>query len=142
MKYLARISGPLMDRIDVRVIVEPPTNGEVALGATDQGETSNQVAARVLSARDRQRTRLAGTPWRTNAEVPGPVIRKRWSLPLRTQEFFNAQFGRQEGGSVRGMDRTLRMAWTCADLNGNDAPTGDDLVLAMRLRDAGGRWVA
>lgn len=141
-RYLARISGPLMDRIDVRVIVEPPTKGDVALGAMDDGETSQQVAARVLAARDRQRVRLAGTPWRTNADVPGPVIRKRWALPLATQDFFNAHFERQHGASVRGMDRTLRMAWTCADLDAHDAPTPDDVVLAMRLRDAGGRWAA
>jgi len=44
--------------------------------------------------------------------------------------------------SVRGMDRTLRMAWTCADLAGHAAPTPDDLNVALQLRDAGGRWTA
>lgn len=140
--YLGRISGPLMDRIDVRVIVEAPTAADVALGSTTEVETSAVVAQRVAAARDRQRRRLDGTPWRTNAEIPGPVIRKRWQLPLATQELFNAGIGKQEGASVRGMDRTLRMAWTCADINGHTAPTPDDLVMAMRLRDAGGRWAA
>ena len=141
-RYLGRISGPLMDRIDVRVVVETPSSGEVALGAEDTGETSAVIAERVREARQRQRVRLVGTPWRTNAEVPGPVIRKRWRLPLATQELFNAELDRNRGASVRGMDRTLRMAWTIADCEGHAAPTTNDLVLAMRLRDAGGRWTA
>lgn len=140
--YLQRISGPLMDRIDVRVIMEAPSAADVALGATTDLESSATVAARVAAARDRQRRRLQGTPWRTNGEVPGPVIRKRWQLPLATQEHFNANIEKGKRASIRGMDRTLRMAWTCADLQGHAAPNVTDLQLAMRLRDAGGRWAA
>lgn len=140
--YLARISGPLMDRIDVRVIVDRPTFDEVALGAGDGGEASALVRERVRVARERQRHRFADTEWRTNAEVPGPVIRRRWPLPLATQEVFNAEFGKRQAGSVRGLDRTLRLAWTIADLESHEAPTPQDVRTAIGLRDASGRWAA
>lgn len=141
-RYLGRISGPLLDRIDVRVLVEAPSPGDVALGASISGESSAVVAERVLMARERQRARLRGTPWQTNAEVPGPVLRKRWELPHAAREFFNAELTKAVSESVRGIDRTLRLAWTCADLQEHDAPTREDLLAAMRLRDAGGRWPA
>lgn len=141
-KYLTRLSGPLMDRIDVRVIVETPAPHEVALGASSTGESSAQVAERVAAARERQRARWAGTPWRLNAEVPGPVLRRDWPLPVEVTAQFNASVLEQDQPSARGVDRMLRLAWTCADLAGRAAPNDQDLAIAMRLRDAGGRWAA
>lgn len=140
MRYLSRISGPLMDRIDVRVLVETPTPADIELGSEQPIESSAVVAQRVCAARARQQERLAGTPWRTNAEVPGPVLRKRWVLPNATRDFFNREVNRRDGTSVRGLDRMLRLAWTVADLADHPAPTPDDLDAAMTLRDAGGRW--
>lgn len=141
-KYLAKLSGPLMDRIDVRVIVESPAPHEVVLGATLATETSAQVAERVTTARQRQRERWAGTPWRLNAEVPGPVLRRDWPLPAAVTARFNATVSEHDQPSARGVDRMLRLAWTCADLAGRAAPDEQDLAIAMRLRDAGGRWAA
>ena len=140
--YLSRVSGPLLDRIDVRVIVERPEFNEVALGSSATGEASADVAARVRAARDRQRERLSGTTWKTNAEVPGPVLRRRWALPAKSQAVFNEEFGKQQGASIRGLDRTLRLAWTVSDLASHDAPTPHDVRIAMGLRDAAGRWAA
>lgn len=141
-KYLARLSGPLMDRIDVRVIVESPAAHEVVLGAVSASENSAQVAERVVLARDRQRQRLTGTPWKVNAEVPGTVLRRDWPLPAAVTARFNASVSEQDQPSARGVDRMLRLAWTCADLAGRSAPDAQDLAMAMRLRDAGGRWAA
>lgn len=141
-KYLAKLSGPLMDRIDVRVIVESPAPHEVVLGAAAASESSAQVAERVALARERQLRRLAGTPWRLNSEVPGPVLRRDWPLPAAVTARFNASVSAQDQPSARGVDRMLRLAWTCADLAGRAAPDEQDLAIAMRLRDAGGRWAA
>ncbi len=141
-KYLGRISGPLMDRIDVRVIVEAPSPHELALGAAPASESSADVARRVLAARDRQRRRYAGRPWHVNAEVPGPVLRREWPLAPDVAAKFNAQCTDEDAPSARGMDRMLRLAWTCADLAGRATPNAQDVAVAARLRDAGGRWVA
>ena len=141
-KYLSKLSGPLMDRIDVRVIVDAPAPSEVALGAEASEEPSAVVAQRVLEARDRQKRRYRGMPWSLNAQVPGPVLRREWPLPAHVAAHFNAQLREQDQPSARGIDRMLRLAWTCADLGGRDVPEQQDLALAMRLRDAGGRWKA
>lgn len=141
-KYLARLSGPLMDRIDVRVVVETPAPHEIALTTPAGAESSAQVAARVATARARQARRYAGTPWRTNAEVPGPVIRRDWPLPTGVARRFDGLLRDHERLSVRGVDRMLRLAWTLADLAERPAPDAQDLAIAMRLRDAGGRWAA
>jgi magnesium chelatase family protein len=69
-RYQARLSGPLLDRVDLRVEVDPVTRAELTGGGA-RGETTARVADRVREARERTAARLAGTPWRTNSEVPG-----------------------------------------------------------------------
>src|SRR5690606_32804953 len=76
-RYQARLSGPLLDRVDLRVEVDRVTRSEpAATGA--RGESTAQVAARVRAARERAAARLAGTPWRTNSEIPGRELRSRF----------------------------------------------------------------
>ncbi|BFO15694.1 hypothetical protein SHKM778_20820 [Streptomyces sp. KM77-8] len=76
-RYQARLSGPLLDRVDLRVEVDRVTRDQLtATGA--RGETTATVADRVRAARDRAAARLAGTPWRSNSEVPGRELRSRW----------------------------------------------------------------
>lgn len=76
-RYQARLSGPLLDRVDLRVEVEPVTRSDL-LGRGGRGEPTAAVADRVREARDRTAARLADTPWRLNAEVPGHELRTRW----------------------------------------------------------------
>ncbi|RZS86980.1 magnesium chelatase family protein [Motilibacter rhizosphaerae] len=127
-RYAARLSGPLLDRVDLRVDVVPP------LGALDVGESTAAVGARVTAARERSAGRLAGTPWRTNAEVPGRELRARW----RVADDRLVRSAVESGAlSLRGADRALRVSWTLADLAGRDRPSGDDVALALALRLAG-----
>ncbi|MBQ0984438.1 YifB family Mg chelatase-like AAA ATPase [Streptomyces sp. F63] len=131
-RYQSRLSGPLMDRVDLRVTVEPV--GRRALlegGAT--GEPTAVVAGRVLQARERAAARLAGTPWRLNGEVPGHELRTRWRLePGALRE---AERDLERGLlTARGLDRVLRVAWTAADLAGRDRPAAADVALALQLR--------
>ncbi|EPH46266.1 YifB family Mg chelatase-like AAA ATPase [Streptomyces aurantiacus] len=131
-RYQARLSGPLLDRVDLRVEVEPVTRSELtAQGA--RGETTQVVADRVRAARERAATRLAGTPWRTNSEVPGHELRTRWhAVPGSMTE---AERGLENGLlTARGLDRVLRVAWTVADLTGHDRPDAGDVALALQLR--------
>ncbi|MEU8569907.1 YifB family Mg chelatase-like AAA ATPase [Streptomyces pathocidini] len=131
-RYLARLSGPLMDRVDLRVNVEAVSRSEL-VGAGAVGESTEVVAARVRAARDRAATRLVGTPWRINSEVPGHELRTRWHLaPGAMRE---AELDMERGLlTARGLDRVLRVAWTLADLAGRDSPAAEDVVRALELR--------
>lgn len=131
--YIGRLSGPLLDRIDIQLTLPRVRRARSGGG---RGEASEVVAARVVAAREAQQRRLATLPQdrRLNALVPGPVLREG---PLRLPRDVVAPLDRAlELGSLtlRGYDRTLRLAWTCADLAGRDAPTLDDVATALTLR--------
>ncbi|MEV0964599.1 MULTISPECIES: YifB family Mg chelatase-like AAA ATPase [unclassified Streptomyces] len=138
-RYQARLSGPLLDRVDLRVEVEPVSRAEL-LGQGARGEPSAAVAARVGEARDRAAARLSGTPWRANSEVPGHELRTRWhTSPGALAE---AERDMERGLlTARGMDRVLRVAWTVADLAGRDRPHARDVDLALQLRTGIARGV-
>ncbi|CAL9425520.1 YifB family Mg chelatase-like AAA ATPase [Streptomyces sp. enrichment culture] len=131
-RYQARLSGPLLDRVDLRVEVDRVTRSELTASAP-RGETTSTVAGRVRTARERAAARLAGTPWRTNSEVPGRELRSRWHAVPGAMD--DAERGLERGLlSARGLDRVLRVAWTVADLSGHDRPDASDVALALQLR--------
>jgi len=133
--YLGKISGPLLDRIDLRVVLLPPTRADLG---DPSGERSAEVAHRVVAARERQRRRLRATPWTVNAHVPGSALRDgTWRLSRGvTRDLDRAM----DTGTLtlRGYDRCLRVAWTLADLGGRDRPTRSDASLALTLRAPSG----
>jgi magnesium chelatase family protein len=135
-RYLGRLSGPLLDRIDIQVDVAPVTRASLSLSAGP--EPTAIVAARVAQARARQGLRLRGTPWRTNAEVPGSWLRgSDGGLPANVRVALERAMDRG-ALSMRGMDRVLRLAWTLADLAGRERPTTADVGAALALRTRGG----
>ncbi|NUK34059.1 YifB family Mg chelatase-like AAA ATPase [Streptomyces lunaelactis] len=138
-RYQARLSGPLLDRVDLRVGVEPVDRSDL-LGRGGRGESTAAVAARVREARERAAARLEGTPWRVNSEVPGHELRTRW---LVAPGALSAAERDMERGllTARGLDRVLRVAWTVADLAGRDRPQAHDVDLALQLRTGISRGV-
>jgi magnesium chelatase family protein len=132
-RYQHRLSGPLLDRIDVRVQVDPVAHADLFDTAAPR-ETSAEVAARVARARAAAAERWRGTPWRTNGAVPGSTLRSaQWALPravLREAE----EYLRRGQLSARGFDRVLRLSWTVADLAGHPVPTEGDLAEALYFR--------
>jgi magnesium chelatase family protein len=134
-RYLQRLSGPLLDRIDLRVTVRELTRADLA--RREAPETSATVAARVAEAQARARRRLSDTPWQLNADVPGRELRRRWPLPAPVARPLEQRLA---GGAVtmRGADRALRVAWTLADLAGRDVPSLADVQAAAALRIEGG----
>ncbi|MET7902067.1 YifB family Mg chelatase-like AAA ATPase [Streptomyces sp. NPDC005355] len=131
-RYQARLSGPLLDRVDLRVHVEAVSRAELT-GGCSTAERTASVAARVREARERAAARLEGTPWRLNSEVPGHELRTRWQpYPGALRE---AERDMERGVlTARGLDRVLRVAWTVADLAGHDRPLAPDIAQALQLR--------
>ncbi len=130
-RYLARLSGPLLDRVDVKVEFLPVSRGELLSDATF-AESSATVAARVETARRRAAARLQDTPWRVNAEIPGSELRRSYApapgalVPLeRAMDLGQI--------SARGVHRVIRVAWTLADLAGVPRPTADQTAAALGL---------
>jgi magnesium chelatase family protein len=136
-RYFGRMSGPLLDRIDLQVGLEPVAPGDL-LDGLDGAEPSDAVAARVARARGVAAERLRGTGWRINADVPGPQLRTRWRLPASITASADIRLDRGEL-SARGYDRILRIAWSIGDLAGHDRPTRDDVEEAVALRS---RWTS
>ncbi|WP_367124016.1 YifB family Mg chelatase-like AAA ATPase [Streptomyces phytohabitans] len=131
-RYRARLSGPLLDRVDLRVTVQPLTRSELA-ALEGSAESTATVAARVREARERAAARYEGTGWTTNSEVPGHALRKRW--PVVTGALRAAEEDMERGMlTARGLDRVLRVAWTVADLAGHGRPTAADVGCALELR--------
>lgn len=103
-RYLGRLSGPLLDRVDLRTWMHPVT----ALTGDVPGESTATVRARVLAARAAATERWSAHGWRTNAEVPGPVLRSRFALPAAVLRPLEA--GLRAGElTARGADRALRV---------------------------------
>ncbi|MET9105588.1 YifB family Mg chelatase-like AAA ATPase [Streptomyces zhihengii] len=138
-RYQARMSGPLLDRVDLRIEVEPVNRSELMAGG--RGESTAEVAARVREARARAAARLQGTGWTVNSEVPGHELRTRWTVAPGALAVAERDI---ERGllTARGLDRVLRVAWTIADLRGRDRPEAMDVALALELRTGIARGAA
>ncbi len=132
-RYLGRLSGPLLDRVDLQIGLHPVTAAQLAQDGTAV-EGSAAVAARVAAARQAARERWADDGWRTNAEVPGPQLRRPpWRLPAEVIAPLHRAVDRG-ALSARGFDRVLRVAWTIADLDGRDRPDRPDVEEAQAMR--------
>jgi magnesium chelatase family protein len=135
-RYVGRLSGPLLDRIDIQFRVSRITSAQLRLAGEGDGMTTAEARARVIAARDRAAQRLADTPWRLNAHVPGAWLR---GPSARLAPAVTAPLDRalERGGiTMRGYDRVLRLAWTVADLDAADRPTAAHLGRALSLRRA------
>jgi magnesium chelatase family protein len=132
-RYLGKISGPLLDRIDIHLDLQPLTAAQLITSST-AAESSAAVAERVAKARAAAAARWSAGGWRTNAEVPGPQLRRPpWRLPAADTAALRAALERGQL-SARGFDRVLRLAWSIADLDGRDRPTRADVDEAVQLR--------
>ena len=130
--YRRKLSGPITDRIDITRHVEPVSAHE-ARDPLTRPEPTAAIRARVTAAREQQRLRYDGTPWRLNADVPGPALRDGWPLAEAAQRTLEDQVyaGRL---TRRGATRVHRLAWTVADLRRVGRPGVDELDTALRLR--------
>jgi magnesium chelatase family protein len=115
--YQAKVSGPMLDRIDLHVDVAAVSAADLILPPPAEG--SAEVRARVCAARERQTHRYAQTGFRTNAEVDGDLLAEVCT-PDEAGRKLLAQAAEAMRLSARGYTRILRVARTIADLAGND----------------------
>lgn len=130
-RYADRLSGPVLDRIDLTQHLVPVRKAYLRRQLS-AGDSTATVAGRVAAARERQAARLAGTPWLTNGEVPGPFLRNNLpaaeGLDLVDHALVTGRL------SSRGADKVMRVAWTLADLEGHDRVLRDDVAAALAMR--------
>jgi magnesium chelatase family protein len=131
-EYRKKLSGPIVDRVDITRHVEPVPVHE-ARDPLARPEPSAVIRARVTAARQRQAERYSGTPWRLNADVPGPDLLRHFQLTDGASHLLDDKI---YAGVLtrRGGTRVHRLAWTVADLRGVDRPDVPELDVALRLR--------
>jgi magnesium chelatase family protein len=133
-RYLGRLSGPLLDRIDIQLRIARVTAVRLRIDGDRSALTTAQARERVTAARSAAAERLGGTPWQLNSHVPGSWLRGRLArLPPATTGSIDRALERG-GLTMRGYDRVLRLAWTMADLDGAHRPTAEHLGRALYLR--------
>jgi magnesium chelatase family protein len=130
-RYLARLSGPLLDRVDMKAEFFPVGKAEL-LSDRKFTEPSAVVAERVAAARQRMAFRLRGTRWRLNAEIPGRELRRRYAPAPGALAPLERAMDLGEI-SARGVDRVIRLAWTVADLGDVSRPTAAEISYALGL---------
>ena len=131
-RYLQRLSGPLLDRIDIRVFVDSPSRVEMA---SDQlGESSETVRARVILAREIADVRFADCTWKLNSQIPPSELRKRFRAEKQGMNFLHTELD-NERLSARGFHKVLRISWSIADSHGHTVPNREDVESAFRLRE-------
>lgn len=133
LKYRSKLSGPLLDRIDILIDVERPTLDQIkSLG---EPECSEVVRKRVLEARNRQKIRLRDTGLTCNAQMGIRQIKKYCLLSARAEEMVKLADAKLALGG-RGYVRVLRVARTAADLASSERIEGDHIALALGYRES------
>ena len=134
--YQAKVSGPMLDRIDLHVEVDPVSAADLALPPPAEG--SAEVAARVAAARREQEQRLSGTGKRSNAELDGDLL-ERHATPDEAGRKLLMQAAEAMRLSARGYTRMLRVARTIADLAGSAGIGRIHVAEALSYRRVVGR---
>lgn len=131
-RYLGRLSGPLLDRIDIELTLARVSvaQRDLAHGAV----TTHDARLRVADARERAVRRLAATPWRLNAQVSGVWLREGPCAPSAVvRRPLDAALHRG-AITLRGYDRVLRVAWSLADLDASTQLGVDHVGRALYLK--------
>lgn len=133
-RYLGKLSGPLMDRIDMRITVEPV--GRADISSVTLGESSAVIAERVRSARLIAGKRFAGRGFELNSAIPARELRTDFKPDRLAMNFLHDELD-HERLTARGLHKVIRLGWTLADLAGRNQPTLKDVTDAYQLREGG-----
>ncbi len=130
-QYLSRISGPLLDRIDLHIEVPPVKYAE--LSSTQKGESSADIRRRVNAARQIQKERFSGTDITCNAQIPAGKLKELCPLTEAAASLMEQAFARM-GLSARAWDRLMKVSRTIADLDGSDVIDAPHVAEAVQYR--------
>ena len=130
-RYLSKISGPLLDRMDLNITVKPVEKGLLVAGA--RGESSEDISRRVSAARDLQRERFRNEGIYTNAQMDAKHLNLYCPLGKREKEFMERVMDKLSL-SARGYGRILRVSRTIADLAGADKISVNHISEALLYR--------
>lgn len=130
-KYLNRISGPLLDRIDLHVEVVPVSVSEIS--QTADGEKSTFIRERVINARKIQEQRFEGSSIHSNAQMTSKQVKEICVISTAGQTLLNKAMDKL-GLSARAYDRILKVSRTVADLAGSDDIKIEHLAEAIQYR--------
>lgn len=128
-RYMARLSGPIVDRIDLRITLAPVRS----LSGSTREESSAHIRERVCAAREAQHRRLDGSGYLVNAQVSGRFLDQEMPLE-RADDAILVRAVERGRLTMRGRDRVRRVAWTLADLEGKAQPTSAHVATALELR--------
>jgi len=130
-RYVSKLSGPLLDRIDLQIEVSRVPFDDMV--RTDGAERSAAIRARVLAARERQRQRFSGTPLTCNADIPANGTRGYCRLDAAAMQLLKQASARKQF-SARALDRIARAARTIADLAASDDILAEHVAEAVHYR--------
>jgi magnesium chelatase family protein len=130
-RYATKLSGPLLDRIDIRLQVDPPTRSDLA--SNELGESSAMVRSRVEAARAIAGERFKEYAWQTNSQIPAKYLRSEFRAERSAMALLHIELER-ENLSARGFHKVLRLAWSIADLSKNQTPTKENVQKAIAMR--------
>lgn len=129
IKYFSRLSGPILDRIDIQIEVPPVER--INPGMSPSGESSHAIRLRVIVARQTAQERFREFGWVCNAQATGTWLRANTST--KAIELVNHALA-SERLSLRGADRAMRLAWTLADLSGKTSPGPEEMMQGISMR--------
>jgi magnesium chelatase family protein len=134
-RYSARISGPLRDRLDLRLNIHRSSASLYADHTPANLPTSKELREQVTAARSRTSARLKKTPWKLNRDVPGSWLRHPDNRPSRFASAALDDAFAKGMISMRAYDRALRVAWSIADLEGTDVLERTHIARALAYRE-------
>lgn len=129
MKYFSRLSGPVLDRVDVQLTVPPVSR--ITVQNEPLGESSTTMRKRIIRARNAAKDRFREFGWVCNAQASGTWLHANTSL--KAMELVNQALADQRL-TLRGADRAMRLAWTLADMAGRISPTEQDVHQGIEMR--------